>query len=194
MAAFMANDEAAVQALEEKLSKTLYRTADVFVEHFNAGTINRKHPDNVALATELTQTYRNLKEKNGQLIFIPQDEVILGEVLADLGPLLDALRLKRLLQDAVDSESLSPEDVFFLSPDKGNGTPLREEGDSLEVITDRTAVKRDVIEDLHRRLASAPEGVVKDDEGASRFHFRVLDFISLDTTFVENLRKVTPKF
>lgn len=184
---FMAVDEATDQALKAKLAGSIFRSPEAFIEFYNTGVINRKHADVIALAKEISETYRNVEERGGKLTFITQQEIFVDELRKALGPWAVIVRVKRDLNHLLADEALTQNDVIVFSPEnKGFILKQNENGDLEKVSSEKLYSSQEEINEVHEQyssLAASTEGYLL---------FRVSDFTSLDDSFIDQMRQLLP--
>lgn len=183
---FMPVDDARAQNLTERLAKSMFRSPETFIEFYNTGLINKKHGDVTAWVKEIAETYRNVEERGGKLIFITQQEIYVEELRKALAPWSVIVRVKRDITHLLADETLTPDDVIIFSPDQKGFIMKEEDGELLKVSNEKLYSSHDEIEAVHKVHSS----LGRSEEG--HLLFRVSDFTRLDDSFITKMRELLP--
>lgn len=187
MSQFMPVNEQKAAQLNERLGRTMFKTPGDFINIYNSGLVNKKHKDVIAFAKEIIETFKNVKEQNGRLTFITQQEIYLEEILNELHEWKSVVKIKRELRGLLSDETLGNDDVIAFTGTSGIYKP---EGDELTKISSQRLFSRPVeLEKAYNRWSSA-----KNDEKASsqEYRFKVSDFSNLNDQFINQLRANLP--
>lgn len=107
MTQFIPRNNEKVAEVEAKLAGNIFKDVKTFVEYYNSGMINKGNDETKELVKEITEAFKDVKERKGSLGFVSEAEIILEETIADLGPWLIIAKLKREVTDAVAAKQLS---------------------------------------------------------------------------------------
>lgn len=187
MSKFMPVNESAAAELNEKLSETIFKNAADFVNFYNSGLINRKNEDVVKIVSEVTATFKDVKDRGGELVFLSQPEVLLNEVVEALGPWEILVKTKREVTALVEQKAIS-EDTVLAFNKKNAGYVLRntEDGEFVKVGGEKLFSKMDDVEPVFERNLISGEKV--DDS----FVFYAMDVLSLDDSFITRIHESLP--
>lgn len=187
MANFMPTDETKAQELTNRLSQTIFRSPEDFINFYNTGIINRKHADVTALVKEIVEVYRNVEERGGQLIFISKQEIYIDELLRTLSPWAVIVRVKRDVTQLLADETLSQDDAVVFSPEvRGFILHQTEDGKLEKVNSEKLYSSHDEIKKIHDLYSTLGESAKGD------LLFRVSDFTELDDSFISEMHKLLP--
>lgn len=184
---FMPTDTGRAEALEERLSKTIFRSVSDFLSFYNSGLINRKFDEVKDLAQEITETFKNVKEKSNNLVFISQEEVYLDELLAGLKPWEIIVKAKREVKDAIVEGKIENESLLVLT-ESGTLSIVKDDGKIESLGGEKLFNKNDTIGPL---LAISSYGTDFSSEHDG-FLFQASDLAELDTTFIHRLKENMP--
>lgn len=117
---FLPINESKATEFRERLSKTMFRDPEFFVQVYNNGMINPKHDDVVNIVAEMSELYRDIRKKNNQIYFVDVDEVLLDETVRALDTWTIFVKLKSAVSHLVSTGELSnDENIFFVDSDPG---------------------------------------------------------------------------
>lgn len=119
MSKFIVNDQEKVDALQERLSSTLYQSVERFVELFNSGIITKDNEEHKSISDEITKIFKNIRKSRGHLLFISEEEILAAEALEKLTPWVTLAKTKRALEQAVNENIIDESDEVLLD-DNGN--------------------------------------------------------------------------
>lgn len=114
MSNFIPVDQRRAEALEEKLSGQIFRSVSDFVQFYNSGLISKKHEDVVKIVKDITETFRDIKEKNNRLIVISKQEVALEESLRTLQLWEAVVKAKRETIDSISQKTINENNEVLL--------------------------------------------------------------------------------
>lgn len=190
MSRFMPADEGAARALDQKLSTTMFKSAEDFVGFYNSGLINRRHPDVAAVVDEIVQVYRNVKEHNNTIVFISREAVALDEVTQMLTLYSVALPAAEEVKRLLSEETLGQEDVFYLSEMFPGLICLPNETGELQPQNDTRLFNKRGAETLFENFSTVQEGV---DHEEGIYPFRVSDLTQIDFSFLNRMANEIPR-
>lgn len=114
MSNFIPVDQRRAEALEEELSGQIFRSVSDFVQFYNSGLISKKHEDVVKIVKDITETFRDIKEKNNRLIVISKQEVALEESLRTLQLWEAVVKAKRETIDSISQKAINENNEVLL--------------------------------------------------------------------------------
>lgn len=192
MAKFMPVNEEQAAALNEKLSKTMFRSAADFVNFYNSGLINKNHDDIAKTANEITKTFKNVKDKNRKLVFISEQEVFLDEINNNLAEWSLLTKIKREVEQLVSDNEISADSVILFTPD-AIGYIVKESADEEEYIKlneEKLFHKMSDIVPVYNKYST-----IKDADKAAEevYQFMVYDVTNIDASFINRMHDLLPK-
>lgn len=154
MSNFIPVDQRKAEALEEALSQQIFRSVADFVEFYNSGLISRKHEDVVKIVKEITETFRDIKEKNNRLIIISKQEVALEGSLRTLQLWETVVKAKRETEDALSQKTIN-ENTQLLFDESGHLHTLETDPDTEEIVAtaitnERVLTRKDELPEIVR--------------------------------------------
>lgn len=195
MSEFMSVSDAKVQELSERLSRTMFKNPEFFVNMYNSGLINKKHEDVSQIAAEMVATFKNIREQNRTLIFLSRQEVFLNEIVETLEDRSVEVHVKREIDSLLSNGSVKNESVIAFSKESiGHvfvASSNEEGGITLtNVSTNRAFTRSEQIQPLYERVSS-----VKNDEQARKevFFFRVSDLTGIDVSWIDRMHELLPR-
>lgn len=185
-------DAAKAQELNERLSQEIFRSVKDFVTFYNSGLISKKHDTVKAIAHEITETFKDVREKNGQLTFISEEEILLEETLKALAPWTIIVKVKREVENALENKTITEKDtivldengMMFYSVQKENG-----EEELKYVSNEKLFAKNDNIDLLISYSKRHNEETFNHYEG---YAFNTTDITNIDTSFIEKIHNLIP--
>lgn len=191
MAQFMPIDPSTAEKLNERLGKTIFGNVSNFVNYYNSGLINRSHDDVSHIATEITNTYRDVKSRGNRLIFISEAEVHMNEIYSTLNMWEVIIKVKRDLDQHVQDGAIMENDtVVFNGENVGYALITNEEGEIEKLSTEKLFTKQSAIADIYNKYSSRKDPEMA--EGAV-YQFAVSDLTSLDDSFVTRIKNELPQ-
>ena len=186
MAQFIPRNQEEADAFNASLSATIFKSVRDFVDFYNSGLINRRNTDVVNILNQLTKIYRDVEEKNGSIVFLTKDEILLDEIMSIIEPWKTIVKVKRELAQAIDKKILSQDSViafvkgqsviFYTTPGpEGNNEELAK-------LNSERIVKSD-----HEKIIFDMYSSLKERATADTYYFRVSDLLTLDSAFIENI-------
>lgn len=184
------SDERAAK-LNEKFSSTLFGNVENFVNFYNSGMIAKREVSE--LTKEVVNTYKNLEEKGGLIIFLSEAEILLSETLNLLEPWVFLVKIKRELEDARDNGEIKDESVIVFSKNENAGYTLN----LVKRINDENVLKKVGVERIFSKEEQAQEIFEKvssvRQEDSEYFYFKASDFLNLDDSFIVNIHSQIPQ-
>lgn len=186
---FMPIQQDKADALNERLSKTVFKNYNQFVEAYNEGFINVKNDKVVELVQNITEIFKNVTHENGKLVFISENEVLLSEILVGLGPWTSIIKVKRELNNLIEADELN-EDETIVFTSNGIGfiyaEKTKEDGSKVfaKVGTEKHFKRQAEVLELFNDISSyAGEDLDSDEE----YYFKVSDFTRADDSFIREI-------
>lgn len=193
MTQFIPRDAEKVAKIQEKLAGNIFKDVSTFVEYYNSGMINKANDDTKELVKEITEAFKDVKERKGTLGFISEAEIILEETIADLGPWLIVAKLKREVSDAVASGLLKENGEVLLS--HGGLTFVKkvrrnqEAGTEVTVLSSLDGEKLFSKNDNLGKIEALSKGELE-HEGEKYYVISVEDVLLADLDFVGQLKSI----
>lgn len=191
MSNFMPQNQEKAQALEEKLSESIFRSVKDFVQFYNSGLINKSFGEVKQTAKEVTETFKNVKEKSGQLILISEEEVFIEEIIETLKPWEGIIKGKREIITALKEQKINEETVLVLNDRMSlEFLTTDEEGEKTlsSLSGERLFVKTDDISSLLEKSSYGQEF----NEEYNGYVFLARDIANIDIEFVKNIKEFLP--
>lgn len=184
---FMPINEASAQALNDRLSQTIFKSAADFVQFYNSGLINKKNVDVSAIADEVTSVFKDVKERGGDLVFLSQQEVYLNEIMDALTPWEILVKAKREAEVLSERGTVTGETILAFSK-KHNGFVLMAdaEGDLVKVGTEKIFNKIDEVDAIFDRK------IIDGERDGDAYLFQAQELLDLDASFISSIREVIP--
>lgn len=173
--------------LEARLSKEIFRSAKEFVEFYNSGLINKKFDKVKDIAKEITEVFKNVKEKSGNLVFISEAEVTLEEIIQKLSPWEAIVKAKRETQDAINAKIINSETTVILT-ESGTLSYINEDNEISTLNGEKIHIKTDNIEQL-LSYSSYGNEYQAEYEG---YPFQANDLANIDTDFILRVKELLP--
>lgn len=192
MAKFMPVNEEQATILNEKLSKTMFRSVADFVNFYNSGLINKSHDDIVKTANEITKNFKNVKEKNRKLVFISEQEVFLDEITHSLSEWTLLTKIKREIEQLVSDNEITTDSVILFTPD-AIGYIVRDSEDESEYIKlndEKLFHKMSDIVPVYDKYSTIKNA---DKAAEEVYQFMVFDIVNIDATFIDKMHDLLPK-
>lgn len=191
MSNFMPQNQEKAQALEAKLSESIFRSVKDFVQFYNSGLINKSLGEVKQTAKEVTETFKNVKEKSGQLILISEEEVFIEEIIETLKPWEGIIKGKREIITALKEQKINEETVLVLNDRMSlEFLTTDEEGEKTlsSLSGERLFVKTDDISSLLEKSSYGQEF----NEEYNGYVFLARDIANIDIEFVKNIKEFLP--
>lgn len=191
MSNFMPQNQEKAQALEAKLSESIFRSVKDFVQFYNSGLINKSFGEVKQTAKEVTETFKNVKEKSGQLILISEEEVFIEEIIETLKPWEGIIKGKREIITALKEQKINEETVLVLNDRMSlEFLTTDEEGEKTlsSLSGERLFVKTDDISSLLEKSSYGQEF----NEEYNGYVFLARDIANIDIEFVKNIKEFLP--
>lgn len=185
---FLPISEAKAAEFRDRLSKTMFRDPEFFVQVYNNGMINPKHDDVVGIVTEMSEIFRDIRKKGNQIHFIDVDEVLLEETLRALDVWGTFVKMKSALNHLVENDELgSDDDVFFVESDPGYAHVVDESGEIVKLATEKLFRNH---EDIHTIRKVCGVGHRRED-GSVRIKNNEIQ--AVDTSFIGQIHGLIPR-
>lgn len=188
MSRFIPFDEQKANELSNTLSQTIFKNVDQFVLYYNSGLINKNFDEVKNLSKTVLETFKDVRERKGKLIFISEEEVTLNEILQALNPWTAIVKATREVNDALSEKFIQEYDTLLLDENGVlNVIRVNEDGaEELEPLTnDKLFSKNDDVE-LFLNLSTIQDDTV---EGTK---FKVSDLKNIDTSFISRVKEQIP--
>lgn len=188
MSRFIPFDEQKANELSNTLSQTIFKNVDQFVLYYNSGLINKNFDEVKNLSKTILETFKDVRERKGKLIFISEEEVTLNEILQALNPWTAIVKATREVNDALSEKFIQEYDTLLLDENGVlNVIRVNEDGaEELEPLTnDKLFSKNDDVE-LFLNLSTIQDDTV---EGTK---FKVSDLKNIDTSFISRVKEQIP--
>lgn len=188
MSRFIPFDEQKANELSNTLSQTIFKNVDQFVLYYNSGLINKNFDEVKNLSKTVLETFKDVRERRGKLIFISEEEVTLNEILQALNPWTAIVKATREVNDALSEKFIQEYDTLLLDENGVlNVIRVNEDGaEELEPLTnDKLFSKNDDVE-LFLNLSTIQDDTV---EGTK---FKVSDLKNIDTSFISRVKEQIP--
>lgn len=192
MSNFIPVDRQRAEALEQALSQQIFRSVSDFVQFYNSGLISRKHEDVVKIVKEITETFRDIKEKNNRLIIISKQEVALEESLQTLQLWEAIVKAKREAKEALTQRTIAENEELLLDS-SGHLYRLENNPETGEITADaitseKLFTRKDDLEKIARTIA--PESVLNNDlEG---YVIPVKNIVEINDEFILQIKELIP--
>lgn len=192
MSNFIPVDKNRAEALEEALSHQIFRSVSDFVEFYNSGLISRKHDDVVKIVKEITETFRDIKEKNNRLIVISNQEVALEESLRKLHLWESVVKAKRETREALSQKTIN-ENTELLFDGSGHLHTVKTNPESGEVVAsavsnERIFTKKDELTDI----VSIINPELPYNEELEGYLIPARDILTLNDEFILQIKNLIP--
>lgn len=192
MSHFIPVNREKAEALESKLSEQIFRSVKDFVEFYNSGLISKKHEDVKEITKEITDTFKDVKEKNGRLVFISEEEVALEETLNALKTWESLVKLKRETVEAIEQKVIT-EDGRLLIDDSGNLNTVREDDETGEIVLETINSEKIVArkDDLISVVKSIDSNVQYSEQLKGHL-VATRNIVDLDDSFILQIKELVP--
>lgn len=178
-------DDNQSQNLVNRLSQTIFKSPEDFVNYYNSGLINKRHEDVTSIVNELVTTYRNVKEQGGKILFISKNEIYLNELLTTLSDWEPVIKIKRDVRTLIN-EGVITEDSVIVFPTEHVGHFVEENSDE-RLNNERLFTKYETIQSIYGKVSS-----YRNDGGVEDVKFIVKDFTRIDDSFIERIHQMLP--
>lgn len=193
---FIPTDSAKAEALNARLSSTVFKNYDHFVELYNSDLIAKKKPEVIQLVEEIENSFKNISHEGGKLIFISENEILLDEIFENLTPWITLVKIKREINNLVESNEvdLDIEDNIVFR-DQGIGfihivTQDEDGADALlKVGTEKHVSKNTELEEIFQNYSSYRN----EERSDGLYFFKVEDFLLLDDGFIKEIHSLLAK-
>lgn len=192
MSHFIPVNREKAEALESKLSAQIFRSVKDFVEFYNSGLISKKHEDVKEITKEITDTFKDVKEKNGRLVFISEEEVALEETLNALKIWESLVKLKRETAEAIE-QKLITENGRLLIDDSGNLNTVHEDNENGEIVLE--SINSEKVVARKDDLASVIKTVdpnVQYSQQLKGYLVATRNIIELNDSFILQIKELVP--
>lgn len=189
MPQFLPFDERRANELTEKLARTMFRSPSDFVEFYNSGLISKRHTDVATMAKLITETYKDVKEQGGNLVFISHEEIQLEELASAISQWTVVSKVKREVNRLVSEGVLEDNNslIFFHADTPGYLLVAADDGDGYEkASSERLFSRHEDIVEVHD-LISSNENQVSDE-----VRFRVHELQNHDLSFIGRMHELLP--
>ena len=192
MSNFIPVDRQRAEALEEALSQQIFRSVSDFVQLYNSGLISKKHEDVVKIVKEITETFRDIKEKNNRLIIISKQEVALEESLRTLQLWEAIVKAKRETQDSLSQKTIQ-ENQELLLDDSGHLYKLTTDPETEEITaTAITSEKLFTRKDDHKDIAKTIYAETSYNNDLKGYLIPVRNIVQINDVFILQIKKLIP--
>lgn len=189
MSNFLPHNEENARVLEEKLSESMFRSVKDFVQFYNSGLINKSFDLVKETAKEITETFKNVKEKSGQLVLISQEEVFLEEILENLKPWEGIVKAKREIESSVKDGKINENTILVLDANKFVFEAINNEGERFSLNGEKLFNKSDNIDTLLNKSSYGDDF----NEEYNGYVFAAKDLLDIDTNFVQAIKSNLPQ-
>lgn len=181
MSKFIPVDRERAEAFVERLSNTLFRDPETFIEMFNTGLINRKNSEVVEISDELLTVFKGIERKGDKITFLDQGEIAVDDLFVKLEAYQIALQLKRIFANAVKNGELELHTEFYLDG-KGNALDVSSE--------DNKSISKERIAKISNDGYAALAKILNLTEFGPEVIVRVENFVNIDASPVVNAAQV----
>lgn len=191
MSNFMPQNQEKAQALEEKLSESIFRSVKDFVQFYNSGLINKSFGDVKETAKEITETFKNVKEKSGQLVLISEEEVFIEEIIETLKPWEGIIKAKREVTTALKDNKINEDSILILNDKLSLDVISTDEEDNetfSPISGERLFTKTDNLDSLLEKSSYGNEF----NEQYNGYVFSPRDIAGIDIDFVQRIKENLP--
>lgn len=192
MSRFIPVNHEKAEALENKLSQEIFRSVKDFVEFYNSGLISKNHEDVKKISREITETFKDVKEKNSKLVFISEEEVALEESLRVLKSWESLVKAKREINEAIEQKIVTLDSRILLD-DNGYLNTVAEDEETGEInvttISNEKVVSR---KDEVGVIAEHIDSTANHSEHLGGYTLPVKNIAELDTSFVLQVKELLP--
>lgn len=192
MSNFIPVDQRRAEALEEELSGQIFRSVSDFVQFYNSGLISKKHEDVVKIVKDITETFRDIKEKNNRLIVISKQEVALEESLRTLQLWEAVVKAKRETIDSISQKTINENNEVLLDE---SGHLYRVEMNSETGETTATAItseklftRKDDVEEISQII----EPEIEFNNDLKGYLIPVRNILNINDEFVLQVKNLIP--
>lgn len=179
MSKFIPANQELASNFVNKLSNTLFRDPEVFIEMFNTGLINRKNSDVVAIADELLTVFKGIERKGDKITFLDQGEVAVEDLFIKIEAYKVALQMKRVLSAGVAAGELQLENEIYFD---GKGGVLLVDGNS--------SVSKEKVAKLSDKAYVALGQILNIADFNTEVIATVQDFVNVDASPIINASQV----
>lgn len=188
---FIPYSEEAEHRLAEQLKGTLFGNIENFVNFYNSGMIAKRSDEILELTREVIDTYKNLEEKGGQIIFLSPSEVYLEESINALEAWVPVVKIIRELNNAKEDGTIQEDTVIAFAKEKKLGYALavvqKEDGNVLKRVgNEKTFTRAHQITEIFNNVSSTHQ----QDDGY--YFFRASDFLHLNDDFITTIHREIP--
>lgn len=179
------NQEESAQ-LNHELSKTLFNNVENFIQFYNSGMIAKRSDEVTEIVKQVVDTYKNIEEKGGQLIFLSTAEVYLEEIIQNLEPWNYLVKIKREVEEARDEDELNQGTLLAFGKEDNIGYLLKLVDKDDKRVAERIGAEKiftraNQIKPIFEKFSSVGQSDGK------FYYFRASDFLNLDTGFIEKI-------
>lgn len=187
MTRFIPRDTTRAEALETRLSQTIFQNPDTFVQYYNSGMINRTNDETKEIVKELVETFKDVRERKSKLAFISVNEILLDEALTALTPWSTLVRVKREVSDAVQEKTIDTESTLLITED-GNILVIGETEDGAETQENIGAdkLKTNEVEIIANKTSL-------DELHDNGYLILASDLLNLDDSFIGRIKEEIPE-
>lgn len=190
MSNFMPVNEASAQALNERLSQTIFKSAVDFVNFYNSGLINTKNAEISKIAEEITTVFKDVKVRGTELVLLSQQEVYLNEIMDALTPWDILVKAKREAEAAIARDTILPETVLAFSK-KNSGFLLKSHDEDGETVLTKIGNEK-IFGKIDEVAPIFDRGIIDGERDGDTYMFHAQDLLDLDASFISQIRSVIP--
>lgn len=181
------------QNLQDALAGTMFQNVENFIKFYNSGYINSKNPEIKEVLSEITATYKNIKEVGQEIKFIGTKEIYAEELADKLAMWSSITKMKRAVEELIESGELSANDIIAFK--QGSMHKVVVEFDDEEEVDIRALNKiskesfygsKQLGEEIAKNFSS------KEQKEDGVYEFAVSDILNIDDSFIEEMYQLLP--
>lgn len=194
MSQFMPISNDKDQEIREKISKTIFKTPEDFVKFYNSGLISKNFEQVRSLVQDLKDTYKDIREKKSNLVFISEEEVIIDEMIQKLSVWDTLVKIKREITDFLADKSITSEDIIVIDDTALLGKiAVNNEGEEvIETLDGDKLFNRSKTDEILSIIGQYSSLNKSFDTKYNGYIFHVSDLTNIDNSFIVNLKNSVP--
>lgn len=191
MTQFMPYNQQKSEELSRELEGTLFGNVQNFIKFYNSGMIAKRSTEVTELVRKVVNTYKNIEEKGGQIVFLSTSEVFLEEMIKNLSSWEILVKIKTDLEAARSENKVHEGDIIAFGKKESIGFVLKlteKDGEKVaeRIGTEKVFSRSSKIKPIFNTVSSIKQA------DNSFYYFRANDFLNLNTDFIERVYNEIP--
>lgn len=193
MPQFLAVSQEKEERLQSALAGTMFQNVENFIKFYNSGYINNKNPEIKEVLTEITETYRNIKEVGQEIKFISTKEIYSEELAEKLTVWSSITKMKRVIEELLETSVITHNDTLAFKQGYLYKVDEKFDDEEEQVIRELNKISKEtfyssktVAEEIAEKYSS------KENIEDGIYEFGINDILNINDSFIEEMYRLLP--